>query len=221
MTRKITAITPQKEHPDRYNLFLDGEFVAGLALDVIARHGLRVGDEVSPAQLAALQDDESTARALQDALRFLSFRPRSIVEVRRYLARRAVDDATTERVIVRLADLRLLDDRDFATYWVENRQSFSPRGPRALQAELRQKGVPQQEIADAIEEIGGDEDTAAEAAARPRVARLRNLDNPTFRRRMSDFLLRRGFSYGVTRRVVDKLWAEIGGAPPEDEEDEE
>ena len=40
----------------------------------------------------------------------------------------------------RLRRDRLLDDRDFARYWVENRESFNPRGARMLSAELRQRG---------------------------------------------------------------------------------
>jgi len=218
---RVTALTPQKERPDRYNLFLDGEFAVGLALDVVVRHGLRVGDELSPLQVVSLQEDEGTARALSDAYRLLSFRPRSRAEVVRYLTRREVDAPTVERVLARLAELGLIDDREFAAYWVENRQAFRPRGPRALQAELRQKGVGQQEIEAAVDTLAGDEEAAAESVARPRAARLSGLDAPSFRKKLSDFLLRRGFSYGVVRRVTDRLWTEQGGAPPDDLGDDE
>jgi regulatory protein len=207
---RVTAITPQERQPDRYNLFLDGQFALGLSLDTLVRHGLRVGDELSPAALAALQDDEGTRRALDDALRFLSFRPRSVMEVQRYLARRQVEQATAERVLDRLQELGLLDDRQFAARWVENRQAFSPRGPRALRAELRQKGVAQPEIEEALQDAGDDGEATAEALARSRLSRLRGLDAPSFRKKLGEFLMRRGFDYDVARRVADRLWREQG-----------
>src|SRR5260370_42444234 len=75
------------------------------------------------------------------ALRFLAQRPRSEHEVRRRLRRAGVAEAAEEAVISQLRQNALVDDTAFAEYWVEQRQSFRPRGARLLRAELRQHGI--------------------------------------------------------------------------------
>ena len=65
--------------------------------------------------------DPETAyqRALDSALRFLSYRPRSEQEVRRRLGRQAWPAEVIEAVVARLRAVGLLDDAAFARLWVE------------------------------------------------------------------------------------------------------
>ena len=100
----------------------------------------------------------------------------------------------------------LLDDEQFARYWVENRERFKPRGARALRYELRRKGVSDAVIDRAIVDI--DESDSAYRAAESRARRYADEDQWTFRKKMSDYLARRGFSYDIIRNVVDRLWIE-------------
>ena len=90
---------------------------------------------------AAPADEQETAKAHDRALGFLSFRPRSSSEIRAYLARKGFSEAVIGEVLDRLSQSRLVDDAEFASYWIGNRQRFSPRGRRALLMELRQKGI--------------------------------------------------------------------------------
>ena len=50
----ITALTAQKRNRDRVNIFLDGEFAFGLAIE--AANGLRTGQILSDTEIAALKD---------------------------------------------------------------------------------------------------------------------------------------------------------------------
>jgi regulatory protein len=101
----------------------------------------------------------------------------------------------------------LLDDEAFARYWVENRNQFRPRGSRALRAELRSKGVADDAIRQALEDLS--EDDVARQAARSQAKRLAQLPKKEFNKRLGDFLLRRGFGYGTIRTVADELWEEF------------
>lgn len=83
--------------------------------------------------------DYLTARAL----RLLSFRPRSIKEIQQRLTKTNANTKTINRVIDNLIDKNLLNDREFAIWWVDQRVKFRPRGNFALQFELRQKGISQ------------------------------------------------------------------------------
>src|SRR5205085_11086331 len=91
---------------------------------------------------------------------------------------------------------------------VENREQFAPRSKRALRMELRQKGLSDEDSASAIGAV--DEDNSAYEAGRKRAARMAMLDRETFFRRLSGFLGRRGFGYGVVKTTVTRLWEEFG-----------
>ncbi len=75
------------------------------------------------------------------ALRLLSYRPRSIREIKQRLTKTNADTNTINRVINNLIDQNLLNDQEFAQWWVDQRVKFRPRGNYALTQELAQKGL--------------------------------------------------------------------------------
>lgn len=217
---KITALEPQARHPNRYNVSLDGRFAFGLDMRLVLEHALSTGVELSEADVERLCGLDEEGHLFDAAVRFLGPRPRSRAEVRARLMRPrpnqpAPSAEVVDRVLDRLAHLELLDDRQFAAFWVENRERFSPRSARALGAELRQRGVSRETVEE-LAEPERDEERAL-TAARPRLRGLTGVDYDTFRTRLGGFLLRRGFSYGVAATVVRALWEETRGDAPEDD----
>lgn len=221
---RITQLEPQARRPDRWNLALDGAFAFGLDGAVVAAHGLAVGQELTPDTVERLRSAAAEHDLYAAALRFLAPRPRSRAEVRRRLlrprptspranparaSRPPADLAAVERVLDRLTGEGYLDDRDFAGFWVENRERFSPRGARALAAELRQRGVDRATV-DAATDPDRDAERAL-AAGRQKLRTLAGLEYRAFNDRLGPFLLRRGFGYEVARATVRALWAETHG----------
>lgn len=208
--RKITAIEQQKRNKERVSIFLDGEFAFGLAYETAA--GLRVGQELSEEAITQLQDRETIVQARQSAFRFISFRPRSVVEVRRNLLGKGYDEAVVEMIIQDLLKREYLDDQAFAAYWVEQRESFKPRSRRALRHELYEKGLSRDVIDAAVEDV--DERDAALNAAQRRAYRWENLDEQAFQEKMIAYLRRRGFNYRTARRTTEIVWQEINEIEP-------
>jgi regulatory protein len=201
MAGTVTALRFQKRNKNRVNVYLDGQFAFGLAAIEAAR--LRVGQALGDDDIARLQRQDKAERAYERALNFLSYRPRSEAEVRRSLHKKGVQEEVVEVVIERLTRAGMLDDREFARYWVENRLQFNPRGARALGHELRQKGVPASIIADAL--VGFDEEAAARKASEAGARRLAHLEPDAFRRRLGAYLARRGFAYVVIAPLVEEM----------------
>lgn len=214
---RVTALEPQAKHPNRFNLYVDGHFVLGLSAIVAAR--LRIGEDLSLKAVEDLEQAEQLEDAHNRALGRLDVRPRSEAEIRRYLSGKKYKSEIINLVIERLKGARLLSDRDFAKFWVENRESFRPRSARALQYELRQKGVPKEEIARVVGKL--DEPESAYRAARQRAERWTGLEATEFRAKVSGFLARRGFGYQVTRDTVTRIWKELKGQESSIEEAEE
>jgi regulatory protein len=137
----------------------------------------------------------------------LTPRPRSEQEIRRRMAEKGHQPERVERVLVRLRDLGLADDRAFADFWLENRAMHRPRGARALKTELFQKGLAR-EVVEAAIEPAQDEAEPAYRAAQRRAATLSTLDEAHFRQRLAQFLQRRGFGWEAIEPAVERLWQE-------------
>ncbi len=201
---KITAIEPQKREPDRVNIHLDGNYAFGLTR--ITAAWLKVGQELSEEKIASLRGQDDRERAYQQAMLFLSYRPRSESEIRQNLSKHEFSKDVIEQTLERLRENRLADDGQFARAWVENRNTFRPRSRRALQIELRQKGLSDEAARSALE--GLDEEALAYSAGLKKARRLQSEEWSEFRKKLSEHLTRRGFPYTVTASVVSRSWNE-------------
>ena len=169
----------------------------------------------------SLDGEEHLTKARDAALRFLTYRARSEVEVRRRLAKK-YSPAIVDQVIEALLRQRFLNDDSFAQQWRENREHHRPRAKRMIQQELRQFGIASEVIQDSLDGFS-DESNAYEAGIRlARKLAKRNLSDEEFRHRISSLLQRRGFNYGVVRDTVEKLLGELGADPlhPQDNADD-
>ena len=201
MAGEVTAIKAQKRKKDRVNIYLDGEY--SFSVKMIVAASLQRGDYLADEEIKELQMQDAFQKAHDRALNYLAYRPRSSAEVSRYLAGKRVPSQVGEEVLQRLSAAGLLDDLAFARYWVENRETFRPRGRRLLRQELRQKGVDYELIAEALGEV--DEEESAYQAALRQARKYAGLDDGLFRQRMHNFLRRRGFSYEVVRETISRL----------------
>ena len=208
---KITALRIGRGRGKRVNVFLDGRFVLSLESEVVVKEGLQVGQELSTAQVEMLSGSDRRQRCLNAAYRYLSYRPRSESEVRERLQRRGFDGDCTEAVMAKLREQGLVDDMAFARFWKENRESFSPRSQRLTRLELKRKGV----VSDVIDRVvdAVDDSDSAYRAALDRVRRLPLSDYQSFRRRLGEYLKRRGFGYEVINHTVERVWQEQGSNP--------
>jgi regulatory protein len=143
------------------------------------------------------------------ALRFLAPRPRSEREVARRLGRAGFDEATIQTTLVQLRRHHLVDDAEFAQYWVAQRQTFRPRGPRLVRGELRHLGVAADLTHTALEGLSATTLDDALRVASTRLRHVAGLDERAFTRKLSQFLARRGFDWDTITPVVDQLWREL------------
>jgi regulatory protein len=186
-----------------------------IALDVIERSGLHVGDSVTAKDLARLQEDDTKWRTRQAALHLLSYRPRAEQELRVRLRSKGFPHASVEWCLRILEEQGLVDDSAFASAFVRSRIRLRPRGRFRLSQELRQKGVSGEVAEQAIDQAFSSEETSeqdlARAAARGWLARQgstlteslagtdRSDERERARRRLHAFLSRRGFGADVVR----------------------
>jgi regulatory protein len=202
----ITDLRTGKKNEKRIHVHLDGRFAFSLDAEVAEREGLQTGQELPESRLQTLARSDQYQRALNAAFRYLGYRPRSEAEIREKLLKRDFVPEVVDEVIGRLRELGMVDDIAFARFWVENRESFRPRSRRLTGLELRRMGVGREVVEQVVEET--DDAGNAYRAAVQKTRQWPVVDYHDFRRRLGDYLRRRGFDYEVINHVVGKVWQE-------------
>ena len=186
-----------------------------IALDVMERSGIHVGDSVTAKDLAQLQEDDTKWRVRQAALHLLSYRPRAEQELRARLRSKGFPHALVEWCLRLLEEQGLINDHAFASAYVRSRIRVRPRGRFRLAQELRQKGVSAEVAEQAIDQAFDNEETSERdlACAATRrwldrqgstlIERLastdRSRERERARQRLHAFLTRRGFGSDLIR----------------------
>lgn len=199
---KITDLKPQKRNPDRFNVYLDGEFGFGVARALAP--WLQVGANLDPEQIRSLQQQDEEQQAYQKSLHYLSYRNRSEAEIRRHLERKELSPSAINAALDRLKEQSLVNDLNFAQEWVENRNTFRPRGKKALSSELYQKGISREIIQEVLQDL--DERKLAMQLAQKKINRVKGLDREDFQKKLYGYLSRKGFHYGICKEIVRELW---------------
>ena len=206
--KKVTAIRSGKRGK-RVNIFLDEKFAFSLEAEVALKEGLKAEKALSEDEIEALKKADLFQRCLNAAFHFLSYRPRSEAELRQRLQRRGFDGDNVAAVLAKLKAQNLVDDLAFAEFWKDNRESFRPRSQWLTRLELRQKGVAGDIINQVATQV--DDEASAYRAALLKARRLSTDDYDDFRRRLGQYLKRRGFGYGLIKTTVERVWQECGG----------
>ena len=142
--------------------------------------------------------------------KLISGRPRSVHEMQLYLNKKATDyslaiadkEIFVQRLIQKLTKLDFLNDTSFIKWWVENRSSFRPRGKRGLIAELRAKGIQQDDLDVFFSKSELDEVELAKQVLVKKQRTFSLYDPQTQRKKATDLLLRRGFSFDVIKQAL-------------------
>jgi regulatory protein len=145
-------------------------------------------------------------KAKGSALRLLKLRPRSIKELRDRLLLKKYPVDVVEKIIGEFLASELLDDAAFAKAWVNWRLSGRPVGLRRISQELRDKGISK-EVVDGLISVAKDdfdEEAVVTAIAGKRMEQRAQKSVPFIKRkkRVMDYLLRRGFSASVVSKVI-------------------
>jgi regulatory protein len=203
---KITEIKSGNRRSKRVNIFIDGRFALALDSDLAIKEKIMVNAELEPDRIENLVKIDKIRRGFDSAVRYIGYRPRSEAELRNRLERRGFSADIIDKVVIRLKEQGLVDDVAFARFWTENRESFRPRSQSLTALELKQKGITNEIIKQSVSAID-DEDSAYHVAL-TKTRRLDSIDYLDFR--IGGYLQRRGFSYEIIRRTIEKIWQERG-----------
>jgi regulatory protein len=168
--------------------------------------------------------------ALYDyAVAALSRRALTALELRLKLARRAAEERHVDETLDRLREIGYLDDRRTAESHAHAKRELEGLGPRRVLSELRRRGVDAQTAERTVDEAYREVDELDQIRQyleRKLGRRLEGkLEDPREVLRLTQRLMRAGFSAGRVREALSKVaadpgWLEGLEEPSEIDEDE-
>jgi len=158
-------------------------------------------------------DPATVARGI--CLRLLTARPCTRVELATALRRRGIADDVAGVVLDRLDEVGLVDDAAVAELAVRSAQIYRGLGRRALGAELRRRGVPDEIARTAVAAVDSqDEEARARELVRRRLRSATKPDETTLIRRLVGMLARKGYPEGLAFQVVREEVRDSTGSDP-------
>ncbi len=201
---RITAINSQRRNPNRYSIFIDGEFVLGIDKKTVEDMDLRVGKLVDEKDLKEITSQEELNKAQAYALMLLGYRERSLREIKIRMRQKGYEEKLVEKVVKYLKDRNLINDKRFTQLWAESRIKKG-YGRWRIQSELEQKGVNREITDEILKDLYSGIDEVQVALDLVEKKRWVSKEPPRLTERVSNLLRRRGFSFEVISNVVEKI----------------
>ena len=204
----LTGLAPDPRRPDYRLVDVDRGRLASLPAASLAGLDLVVGSEIPPLVFERLQELADLEAAHRAALRALARRAHARFDLRRRLLQKQHPPAAVDGALDRLSAAGLLNDAQFALDYAAAKARRG-RGPARLVHDLQSQGVDRRVAEEAVRTSlaseGVDPAQAVRALAEKRARQLAGLPPVVRKRRLVAFLVRRGFTGGEVREVVESL----------------
>ena len=211
----VTDIKLQVKNPNRVSIYLDGRYSFSLTVDQLASFNFKKGDDLSLEEVEAYKDESSYGKLKAVALDYLLLRTRSKKEFRDYLFRKTLStydkkgkkiirytDVQAKRVYEHFLNTKYLDDEFFAKTWVENRNLKKGVSKKKLYQELKQKGIEDHVIDQALRASSRDDLGELKKVLAKKAGRYKGDDNKLIR-----YLASLSFNYEDIKKAIEEFKA--------------
>ena len=210
MKKKITDIQIEGRDACHRILFLDGERFRRVDAGLITKLGVRVGLEIEEAVLHKLIQADEIIRAKNYAAELLKDQVYSKGQMFVQLEGEGFGQNAIDTTLKELEQLGQIKDEKYAQTWIKKRQRSKPKGKKMLRYELLDKGIDPTTVNRTLETIDDDdEDQLALQAAQKQAVRYKSLPSHVAKRRLHNFLLRRGFGYETIQKTMRQVLNEV------------
>jgi regulatory protein len=206
MPKVITKITRQKRNEERYNIYVNEEYAFSVDENILVQYGLTKGKMLDEWTIGDIGFDDEVSRAFNRALGYLTYQMRSEDEVRKKLLDAEFGEAVINEAIHKLVRLGFLNDAAFSRAFVDTKKNTMKKGPRAIQQELKRKGIDDDTREQALAHF--DEAEQLRLATELAEKKLRQETKKTpmqQKQKIQEFLLRKGYSFGIIEQVISQI----------------
>lgn len=202
---RIERIEASKHKRGRVLVFLADGACLKITEQELLDFGLRSGDELDEDTLRRLKDAAGVSGTKATAAELIGRRAMSRRDLERKLQDRGASETEARYAAEWMEAIGAINDADYAAMLVRHCASLG-YGPARAREKLYEKGVPRELWEEALEQLP----EAAEQIDRFLEQKLRGRrPDEKEKKRLSDALLRRGYSWGDVNAALNRLGADI------------
>lgn len=212
MNKIISKIESQKKNNERVNIYIEGEYAFSCSLEVVINNKLALGKPVDSIQLSGIIEEDNYIKCKGYAFRVVERGFKSEKEILRKLTDKGFDNITCIRVINLLKEYQYINDRKLSDIYIS--QKIKSEGKNKIKASLYRKGIPESIVKEKLLNIDEDleEKTALELAVKKYKVLLNiEKDDKKLYKKTGDYLIRKGYSYEISKRVLNCIFNEAYG----------
>lgn len=206
LEKKITLIQVQQNNKERVNVFLDGDFAFACHAEMIYKFGLKKDSLVNDEYLKEINEENNFLTAKYKAIKYVERSLKTEREVKDSLIRAGYEEHIIERVIEFLKKQDFINDEKYVKAFISSNKRNN--GRNKLKFALIRKGVSEKVIEIALNCIDEEElqDTALELAKKRYKILLKSEgDKVKLYRKLTDYMVRRGYTWEQVKTIVDSL----------------
>lgn len=198
MAHRVTAITAQVKTKGRFSVFVDDMYAFSFSEQVLLDHGIRIGLELSEADIKTYKKLSADDKAFSLTLAYLARRARSEWELTDYFTRKGYEPELQEKLVDYVKQYGYIDDKKFAESWVANRRQLKQASKKRLIQELRQKRV----ASEIIEQVLAEDETDERELLREQIVKKRKQTKYQDNLKLMQYLARQGFAYDDIKNAL-------------------
>lgn len=209
----VVNLKRKKRTKEWYLIYLnDGREILSY-IDFIVKFKVKVGKQLTEEQIKEMKSESEVILAKEIAYRFISYKPRTLKEVSDKLKAKGFQSDLVSKVVEELRNYGFINDLEYARNFVLNRSRSKTLGELALRRELLSKGISSEIVDDVLSERENliDEFEIALDLAQGKLKQIKSLKKrkkgrDEYKRRIYEFLLRRGFKFETINRVMREVF---------------
>ncbi len=202
----MVIIEEIKRNKKSYTIVVNGETLKNINIEVALSYAIKEGEMENEKYREFLKENEKqNAKAYLYSM--ISRKSRTIKEARERLYQKGYHKEAVEYAINTVSSYGYLDDEAFAENFIEN--AIKNKGTFRIKRELKERGVSQDVLENAVKEIDHVEEEERALASAKKYLKGKSLEEEKTKEKLFRHLVSRGYSYEIIKRVMRMLNAEI------------
>lgn len=200
----VTSIIPQKSK-NKVCVYFDDKSKINVSIEVFAKISLKVGQDLSEPAIKEICKLADFQQILDKLTIFATIRPRSVKEILLWFKRKKIPLKMHDELFNQLKRLQLVNDFEFADWWIDQRNCFNPKPIKILKLELMQKGVSNSVIERVLSKTQVDDKENAINVLKKKMRKFNRYSGLEKTKRMVNYLLSKGYLLEDAKQAVNLI----------------
>jgi regulatory protein len=200
----ITNLIKQKKNKDRYNIYIDEEYYCSLNIEQITIHQICIDQIVKLKDFDDIVKSDNIKYAFNLAIKYISFKRRTIKETADHLASKGLDDDVVLQAIKKVKEYGYLNDAEYAKEFISFQINQAKYGKAHVKNKLKQRGIKDDILNNALNAFDEDTETRICWAVYGKLyKKYENQDPLKTRQKIYRSLMSKGFTYDIIKHVIN------------------